>query len=124
MEVSVLIPDPDEVLTVAADLKNARQYVAMLEAKWASFFTATTQNSFALELPSLKIRIVDLLNSNPTESYSTGTVSSILQAKPNSVGPYLSDLVGEGKIERRNRGMYGALSNRQEGSQEESLTAA
>lgn len=36
-------------------------------------------------------------------------VAASLKAKENSVGPYLSDLVKEGKIERRERGFYGAL---------------
>jgi hypothetical protein len=125
MEVSVLIPDPEVVLEVAAQLREARERVASLEAKWAAFFTPTTQNSFPLELPPLKTRIVELLESDPTGAYSVATVTARLQANANSVGPYLSDLVGDGRIERRARGMYGALSAKHvEGGQEESLTAA
>ena len=37
------------------------------------------------------------------------TVAKALDANENSVGPYLSELAKEGKIEKRDRGLYGAL---------------
>lgn len=119
-----MIPDPEEVLEVARQLKETRELVRQLEARWASFFSASQQSTLTLEVAPLKTRIVNLLSSRATDAFTIATISNLLEANPNSVGPYLSDLAAEGRIERRGRGMYGAKTLSDNGSQEEGLTAA
>lgn len=105
------LPQPEEVIELANELKEARSRVADLEARWNEFFT---QQSAALPavvtMQFLKPRIIQYLEMNPRNSYTVSQVSEGLSAKENSVGPYLAELVKTGQIERRGRGLYGALS--------------
>jgi hypothetical protein len=110
------VPEPEEVMELAAELKEARSRVIHLESRWASFFSPsspTTQSpATEIRVPGvvyLKPRIVAFLESRPDVAYTTATVAKALDAKENSVGPYLSDLAVAGKVERRGRGLYGAL---------------
>lgn len=99
------VPQPEEVMELAADLKEARRKVAELESRWEAFFSQAPAAPM-----NLKPRIIQFLEARPDVAFSTATVSEALEAKENSVGPYLSDLAKEGKIERRGRGLYGAVS--------------
>ena len=100
------VPQPDEVMELAFELKKARDKVAELESRWQDFFTHST----VIQTPlNLKPRIVQHLEARPDQEFTMATVAAALGAKENSVGPYLSELAKDGKIERRGRGMYGAL---------------
>jgi hypothetical protein len=103
------VPKPEEVEELLAKLKDARSKVAELESRWESFFTRPEASVVFVPMLNLKPRIIQLLESRPDFSFDTATVAKALDANVNSVGPYLSDLTGEGKIERRDRGLYGAL---------------
>jgi hypothetical protein len=100
-------------MELAAELKEARNRVSELESRWESFFTQAThapeEPQVAVIMQFLKPRIISFLESRPDYEFNLGAVASALNAKENSVGPYLSDLAKEGKIERRGRGLYGAL---------------
>lgn len=105
------VPQPEEVMELAAELKDARSRVAELESRWEAFFSQTP----AVIQPApmnLKPRIIQFLEERPDVSYSTANVAQALDAKENSVGPYLSDLAKEGKIQRRGRGLYGAAQSK------------
>ena len=105
------VPEPEEVMELANELKEARSRVAVLESRWASFFSqaaATTATMVASSPVYLKPRIVKFLEDRPNLAFNMETVARALNANENSVGPYLSDLVKEGKIERRSRGFYAA----------------
>ncbi len=56
----------------------------------------------------LKPRIVQFLEELPELHFSLPSIAKALGANPNSLGPYLSELVQSGKVERRGRGLYGA----------------
>jgi len=105
------VPQPDEVLELAQELKEARSRVEHLEAQWNAFFSqATNHASSTVPVLFLKPRIVQYLEDNPKNSYTLAQVSAALAAKENSVGPYLAELAKTGQIEKRGRGLYGALS--------------
>lgn len=103
------VPQPDEVMELAAELKQARSRVADLEARWASFFLHGEPNIVMVPVQNLKPRIVQFLKDKPEMAYTMADVSKALNANENSVGPYLSELAKDGKIEKRGRGLYGAL---------------
>jgi hypothetical protein len=103
------VPKPEEVEELLMELKDARSRVTELESRWESFFTHPEGNVIMVPVLNLKPRIIQLLESRPDFSFDTANVAKALDANINSVGPYLSDLTGEGKIERRGRGLYGAL---------------
>jgi len=106
------IPQPEEVMELAIELKEARSRVAELESRWESFFSRSAENVVFIPVQNLKPRIIQFLEANRDFSYNTAAVAKALEANENSVGPYLSDLTAEGKIERRDRGLYGALRPR------------
>lgn len=97
------------VIELAAELKQARTIVAEIEARWEALFTQGISNSILVLPRTLKPRIVQFLEEKPDMSYSMPEIANKLNAKGNSVGPYLSGLVMDGKIERRGRGLYGAV---------------
>ena len=103
------VPQPEEVMELANELTEARNRVAELESRWESFFTRPEGNVIFVPVLNLKPRIIQLLESRPDFAFDTATAAKALGANINSVGPYLSDLTSEGKIERRGRGLYGAL---------------
>ena len=103
------VPQPDEVMELAAELKQARSRVADLESRWASFFSQGEPNIILVPVQNLQPRIVQFLEDKPEMSYTMADVSKALTANENSVGPYLSELAKDGKIEKRGRGLYGAL---------------
>lgn len=109
-EMAHRIPDPDEILNLAQELKIAREKTAALQAQWNSFFTPS-ESSSATETrqASLQDRIVDLLDSTSDKTFTTATVTAILSANPNSVGPLLSRAVADGKIQRMSHGEYASL---------------
>lgn len=106
------LPQPEEVMELARELKEARNRVSELESRWEKFFIrtdGTQESSPAPVVTYLKPRIIAFLNEHPELSYNVASVAKALSASENSVGPYLSDLTRDGKIERRDRGLYGAL---------------
>ena len=108
------LPQPEEVIELAQELRDARNRVAELEARWNAFFSQA-QPVPVVTVQFLKPRIIKYLESNPKNSYTLAQVSVALSAKENSVGPYLAELVKDGKIERRGRGLYGALREEEDG---------
>ena len=108
------VPQPEEVMELAEELKAARSRVAELESRWEAFFQQTSSVAPARNAASpvqfLKPRIIELLESRPDMAFTMTAVANELNAKENSVGPYLSELAKERKIERRGRGFYGALT--------------
>lgn len=108
------VPQPDEVMELAAELKEARSRVADLEARWASFFLQGEPNIIMVPVQNLKPRIVQFLGDKPEMAYTMADVSKALNANENSVGPYLSELAKDGKIEKRGRGLYGALRGKED----------
>ncbi len=104
------VPQPEEVMELATELRQARSRVAELEARWESFFTQGEANIVLVPVQNLKPRIIQFLEKRPDMAYTMTAVSAALGAKENSVGPYLSELAKEGKIERRGRGLYGAIT--------------
>lgn len=105
------VPQPEEVIELAAELKEARSRVAELESRWNAFFMPSSAQE-TMPTPAfmyLKPRIIAFLNERPDIAFNVASVSKALNASENSVGPYLSDLAKVGKIERRDRGLYGAL---------------
>lgn len=106
------VPQPEEVMDLAAELKEARSRVAELEARWASFFSqGLSAGLVSAPTQHLKPRIIAFLAERPDLSFNMASIATALDAKENSVGPYLSDLAQDGKIERRGRGLYGALQS-------------
>ena len=106
------VPQPEEVMELANELKDARSRVTELEARWEAFFSQNVTVHVGSSAPVsvyLKPRIVQFLEERPDFSFTTAAVAKALSANENSVGPYLSDLTNEGKIARRGRGLYGAL---------------
>jgi hypothetical protein len=103
------VPQPEEVMELAVELKEARNRLAELESRWESFFSRHGENVVAVPVQNLKPRIIQFLEARPDMSFNLTSVASALGANENSVGPYLSDLAKEEKIERRDRGLYGAL---------------
>lgn len=103
------VPQPDEVLELASELKETRERLAALEERWVSFFTADENAPVPAPKLHLKPRIIQFLNEQPDQSFNMLTVARALNANENSVGPYLSELVNDGKIAKRDRGLYGAL---------------
>ena len=106
------VPQPEEVMELASELRAARSRVADLESRWKSFFSnnaAMDATIAAVSAMHLKPRIIKFLEDRPDLGFNMASVAKALDAKENSVGPYLSDLVKDEKIERRGRGMYGAL---------------
>jgi len=101
------IPTPEEVLSLAQDLREARDTLSHLEAMWAALFLP--EEHLGPKAPKLKPRIIELLELHPDDNYTVASVSLRLKANEHSIGPYLSTLASEGKIERRGRGLYGAL---------------
>lgn len=104
------IPDPDEVVLLACQIRGAREEVKKLESQWAALFTQA-DTAPAAETPPLQTRIIQFLDSRPNDVFSVSHVAGELSANENSVGPYLSKLVGEGKIARRGRGLYGTINS-------------
>ena len=107
------IPEPEEILSLAQELKEAREKAAVLQSRWNSYFAfeeplpVVFQQDMAQ--PTLQSRIIALLESKPDETFTTAEVTTLLGANPNSVGPLLSRAVADGKIVRRGHGEYGAL---------------
>ncbi len=111
---SAHIPEPEDVLQLAQELKDAREQVRILEERWSALFrgiangASSSFTGFAIEQMTLKEKIMRFLGEHSDETFSASQVAIRLNANLNSVGPYLSDLAGEHKIERRGRGLYGA----------------
>jgi hypothetical protein len=101
------IPDPEEVMDLAAKICDARNALRELETRWSALFALSKCSNTMDEIP-LKPRIIQLLEKQSDDAYSASSISKMLGAKRNSVGPYLSLLANGGKIERRDRGIYGA----------------
>jgi hypothetical protein len=102
------LPQPDDVIELATELKEARLRLATLEERWESFFNTGIIVAPAPKL-GLKPRIIQFLEERPDVSFNMATVARALDANENSVGPYLSELANDGKIEKRERGLYGAF---------------
>ncbi|MBB5064483.1 type IV toxin-antitoxin system AbiEi family antitoxin domain-containing protein [Granulicella mallensis] len=103
------VPKPEEVEELLSDLKDAHRKLAELESRWESFFTHPEGNVVFVPVQNLKPRIIEFLEKRPDLGFNLASIATALDANENSVGPYLSDLAKEGKIERRERGLYGAL---------------
>ncbi len=120
------VPQPEEVMELASELKEARSRVAELESRWKSFFNQPSVQKPETDGPSviqfLRPRIIEFLETRPDRAFAMAHIASSLNAKENSVGPYLSDLVKEGKIARRGRGLYGSLHPK--GGDDDSLELA
>jgi hypothetical protein len=107
------IPEPEEILKLAQELKEAREKAAELQSRWNSYFALednlpiVSQQDMAQ--PTLQSRIIALLESKPDQTFTTAGVTMLLDANPNSVGPLLSRAVADGKIARRGHGEYGAV---------------
>jgi hypothetical protein len=116
------VPEPEAVMELASELKEARNRVAELESRWESFFSQNVVVHVAtpqLGSMNLKPRIIQFLEERPAQSFNLASVAKALDAKENSVGPYLSVLTNERKIERRGHGLYGALSAKAEVSDDD-----
>lgn len=103
------VPQPEEVMELASELQEARSRVSQLEARWVAFFTNTNGDGgpdSGVSTQFLKPRIVTFLEERPTLSFNLATIAKGLNAKENSVGPYLSELAKDGKISRSGRGLY------------------
>jgi hypothetical protein len=112
-EMAHMIPEPEEILNLAQELKEAREKAATLQTRWNLYF-APGRSAIAvmpeeIVQPTLQGRIIALLDSKPDESFTTASVTTLLGANKNSVGPLLSRAVSDGKIERRSHGEYSAL---------------
>lgn len=103
------IPDPEEVLSLAQDIKETKAKLKELEQRWVGLFSVANEIVAVSESPSLQLRIVQLLDSRPNDVFTVSRVAGELNANENSVGPYLSRLVSETKIAKRGRGLYGSL---------------
>ena len=115
------VPQPEAVMELANELKEARNRVAELESRWESFFSQNIVVNVAAAPGSLNLkpRIIQFLEERPDHSFNLASVAKALDAKENSVGPYLSVLTNEGKIERRGHGLYGALTTKSEVSDDD-----
>jgi hypothetical protein len=122
------VPTPDEVLDLAHRIKDAKIRVQQLEEEWNELFTprATRNHATRLDGATLADRVLKLLHHDPNTTYSAFEIAANLNANRNSVGPMLSRLVTESKIEKRGHATYGALRKTPELfiGQEESPDAA
>lgn len=103
------LPQPEEVFEIARELLATRQRLSQLEDRYAALFANPERASQPAPAMNLKARIIQFLAERPDLSYNMTTIATALGANENSVGPYLSELAREGKIEKRDRGLYGAL---------------
>ncbi len=123
------VPTPNEVLALAAKIKDAETALAQLQQQWNELFNPRSERRHALKetVPTLMDRVLALLSSNENTTYSAFDIAARLEANRNSIGPLLSRLVSDGKIEKRGHGTYGAVSKGRGlfiGAQEESPDAA
>ena len=104
------IPDPEDVVLLAEQLKHARKELELLEQEWRELFMQpmTARARGPASVGTLVSRIVETLNTHPSEPYTPTKMSEELGAKINSVGPLMSRLAVEGKIERSGHGTYSA----------------
>ena len=119
------IPEPEEILSLAQELKDARKRVADLQTRWNLYFAPEEPILAGLPQdtaqPTLQGRIIALLESKPDDTFTTASVTMLLDANPNSVGPLLSRAVADGKIARRGHGEYGALTAEENGKGNKAL---
>jgi len=105
-----LIPRPREVKALADKLIQAEDELSRLKAEWRAMFTTSPEQGGEDSRATLSDRILNLINSDETQTFSSGMVSQRLNANPNSVGPLLSRLVAEKKIRKVGHGDYRAHS--------------
>ena len=107
--------DPREVKKMAEALIEAETQYLKLSAQWVALFSASGDEEDAAR-GTLAERIVNLLSGRFDETFTTPQVVATLNANPNSVGPILSRLVAERKIEKVGHGEYRAKRTAPEGS--------
>ncbi len=99
------VPDPREVSKLAAALIEAEDRLRSLRESWEALFMPGGVES-AEQAATLADRILEMLDSDPTTSFTAPQVARQLSANPNSVGPILSRLVREDKIAKAGYGAY------------------
>jgi len=117
-------PDPQIVLTLAADIVTAKQHLARLQAKWDSFFVPNGVSvPIAAVAPaerkpgirptnadSLTRRIIALLDSDTQVHYETDEIARVLGEPADKVQRTINKLVFKKKIGRHSRGMYESIN--------------
>jgi hypothetical protein len=109
--------DPGKIIEVATRIKTAQEELARLEGELRKLVFSQTPPVSLVESIGASSRVVGLMNSDPSRSFSAEDVWRKLDIKESYARPLLSRLVNDGKIEKRGRGAYGAIG----GSKQKSL---
>jgi hypothetical protein len=100
--------DPDKIIEVATRLKAAKEDVTRLEGELRRLVVPQTVVSLTAGI-SIPTRVIGMMNAEPSRDFGAEDVWKKLQIKESYARPLLSRLVADNKIEKRGRGMYGAL---------------
>jgi hypothetical protein len=107
------VPDPQHVLSLAAEMVKTKERLATLQAEWDSLFTNSTPEvtrpgKRPADADALTTRIVALLESTPSEHFSIGDLTRDFGVEKVQIERAVNRLYSTGKIARHSRGMYGA----------------
>lgn len=116
---TIMVPDPKYVLELAQALVDARSNLAELQAKWDALFAsppaeAPNKGGRKLDPDGNSARVLAAINSAANEIWSADRVEQHTGLTRKQVEKALYNLCAAGKINRVERGKYGAASLLQE----------
>jgi hypothetical protein len=105
------VPSPEQVLALAYKIRDAKAALLQLEEQWNELFIPKSERAQTVRSDgsTLMNRVLEFLGKDETGTFSAFDIAANIRANRNSVGPMLSRLVAEGKIEKRGHGTYGAI---------------
>jgi response regulator of citrate/malate metabolism len=114
-------PDPQHVLSLAAEMVSAREHLASLQAQWDSLFTISSPEvkragKRPTDAEALTTRIVEFLDAEPQYHYSVSDLVNHFGVEKVQMERALNRLYATKKIARHSRGQYES-TKREEGSQ-------
>lgn len=108
--------DPEKVIRIATKLKAAREQVAALETQLRLVVLEQGENGASAPrrrrqagLSEVATKVVKLFEENPQKDFSAEHVWNALGMEETYARPLLSRLAKGGSIEKRGRGLYGAV---------------
>jgi hypothetical protein len=102
-------PDPIEVRTLIDEIVDAKETLALLEARWAALFSPKAEPQKGGRKPDpngVTSRVLAYLEENRHAAYDPPTLSRNIEADKDKVDSALYNLFTAGKIVRPVRGHY------------------
>jgi hypothetical protein len=106
--------DPDLIIKVANELKEAQERVKRLEAQLQSIMSGSVPLAVLMGGTSTPERVINLLAENPAMTFSFTDIFRVIGGNEASLRSLVARMMKEGRIESRGWGKYGAVSEQKE----------